>query len=83
MSKSRRCKESQTNTNQSQEKQWYDMVVEAGPEMEEYFHKILACKYARILPNDCTLLPKLEGSNGFLLVQKLHRKFFFCLECGE
>ena len=59
------------------------MVVEAGPEMEEYFHKILACKYARILPNDCTLLPKLEGSNGFLLVQKLHRKFFFCPECGE
>ena len=81
MSKSRRCKESQTN--KSQEKQWYDMVVDAGPDMEEYFHKILACQYARILPNDCTLLPKLEGSNGFILIEKLHSKFFFCPECGE
>ena len=81
MSKSRRCKESQTK--KSQEEQWYDMVVAAGPDMEEYFHKILACQYARILPNDCTLLPKLEGSNRFILVEKLHSKLFFCPEWGE
>ena len=59
------------------------MVVDAGPDMEKYLHKILACQYAQILPNDFTLLPKLEGSNGFILVDKLHSKFFFFPECGD
>ena len=79
----RRCKESQTNKKQSQEKQWYGIEVDAGPDMEENFHKILACKYAQMLPNNCTLLAKLEYSNRFILVKICYSKFFFCPECGE
>ena len=77
MTKARTCQKSQGN------EKWYDLVINAGPEMESYFHKILACSYSRILPNNFTLLPKLDCSNGFILIQKMNGKYFFCPECGE
>ena len=75
MSKPRSCKKSQAN--EKQDKEWYDLVNNVDPEMKSYFHKMLARIYLLILPNNFTLLPKLDGFNGYNLIQKNLVNFSF------
>lgn len=62
---------------------WYDKVAAAGPEFKEYFNEVLSSNFFRQLPNKSTLVPKGDSKNSFLVIQKLHNKFFFCPECDD
>ena len=62
---------------------WYEEVRKLGPEFEDYFSEVLSCIQSRQIPNNTTVLPKEGSRNDFVLVQKLHNKFFFCPECDN
>ena len=62
---------------------WYDKVAAAGPEFKEYFNEVLSSNFFRQLPNNTTLVPKGDSKNSFLVIQKLHSKFFFCPDCDD
>ena len=62
---------------------WYHRVTEAGPDFKNYFNEVLSCNYSRQIPNNTTVLPKEGTKNSFILIQKLHNKFFFCPECDD
>ena len=62
---------------------WYHRVTEAGPDFKNYFNEVLSCNYSRQIPNNTTVLPKEGTKNSFILIQKLHNKFFFCHEYDD
>jgi hypothetical protein len=55
----------------------------ASLELTAYVHEILACSYARPLPNDLFLLPKVNEKNSFLIVEKIQKNIFFCHLCDD
>ena len=54
-----------------------------GHQFGDYFSEVLSCSQSRQIPNKTTVLPKEGYKNEFVLVQKLHNKFFFCPECDD
>ena len=58
---------------------WYHRVTEAGPDFKNYFNEVLSFNYSRQISNNTTVLPKEGTKNSFILIQKLHNKFYSVL----
>ena len=46
---------------------WLEVVKEAGPLFGEYLQEALASKLARVLPNNCVLLPHDKAKTSLLI----------------
>ena len=52
-------------------------------DLTAYVHEILAGSYARPMPNNVVLLPKVNEKNSFLLVEKINQNILFCQQCDD
>lgn len=49
----------------------------------DYLFQAYSCSYARVIPNQCVLLPRVENKNEYVLVRRLKQGIFFCQDCDE
>ena len=62
---------------------WKQKLMSQSPEVQDYFHEVMACEYSRSLPNDTFLLPKQNSKNTFVLIQTTKDRILFCPECDD
>jgi hypothetical protein len=62
---------------------WINKLMSQSQEVYDYFHEVMACPYARSLPNDTFLLPKQNEKNSFVLVQSTKEGILFCPDCDD
>ena len=61
---------------------WLKIVKEAGPLFGDYMQEALASKLARVLPNNCVLLPHDKVKTSLLIVEKIS-KLLYCPLCDN
>ena len=58
---------------------WLEIVKEAGPLFGDYLQEALASKLARVLPNNCVLLPHDKVKTSLLIVEKIPKLLYWSL----
>ena len=61
---------------------WLKIVKEAGPLFGDYMQEALASKLARVLPNNCVLLPHDKVKTSLLIVEKISN-LLYCPLCDN
>ena len=61
---------------------WLEILKEAGPLFGDYLQEALASKLARVLPNNCVLLPDERVKNSFLVVEQIFN-MLYCPLCDD
>lgn len=61
---------------------WLEILKEAGPLFGDYLQEALASKLARVLPNNCVLLPDKRVKNSFLVVEQIFN-MLYCPLCDD
>ena len=61
---------------------WLEILKEAGPLFGDYLQEALASKLARVLPNNCVLLPDERVKNSFLVVEQIFN-VLYCPLCDD
>ena len=62
---------------------WLQDVKEASPLFGDYLQEVLACKLARVLPNNCVLLEDDKVSSSLLIVERICENIYYCPQCDD
>ena len=62
---------------------WLEDVKEASPLFGDYLQEVLACKLARVLPNNCVLLEDDKVSSSLLIVERICENIYYCPQCDD